>query len=90
LTADKVKVTVVINRRIWEEFKARISPRQDLRDLSGAVEEALKEEMSDLIVMEELSEYLKKEKPPSTVIPVKPHVPTEAGEIVRELRDEQT
>jgi len=44
-------------------------------DLSGAVEEALKEEMSDLMVMEELSEYLKKEKPPSTAILVKPRVP---------------
>jgi len=44
-------------------------------DLSGAVEEALKEEMSDLMVMEELGEYLKKEKPPSTAILVKLRVP---------------
>jgi len=26
LTADKVKVTVAINRRIWKEFKVRIPP----------------------------------------------------------------
>jgi len=89
MSVDKVKTTIVIDRRVWEEFKARIATEYGFKDLSKAVEEALKEELCDLIVVEMLSKYLENEKIPLAITPIKPQVPTDAGKIVREVRDEQ-
>lgn len=89
MSVDKVEITIVIDRRVWEEFKARIAIEYGFKDLSKAVEEALKEELCDLIVVEMLSKYLEAEKTPLTITPIKPQVPTDAGRIVREFRDEQ-
>jgi len=90
MSVDKVEATIFVDRRVWEEFKARVAAEQGFKDLSGAVEEALKEELCDVVVVEMLSKYLGNEEMPPAVTPVKPRVPTDAGRIVREIRDEQT
>jgi len=90
MSVDKVEATIVIDRRVWEEFKARVAAEQGFKDLSEAVEEALKEELCDIVVVEMLGKYLENEEMPPAVTPVKPRVPTDAGRIVREIRDEQT
>jgi len=59
---DKIKITIVIDRRVWEEFKARIATEYGFKDISKAVEEALKEELCDLIVIEMLIKYMRMRK----------------------------
>jgi len=49
----------------------------------------LKEELCDIVVVEMLGKYLENEEMPPAVTPVKPRVSTDAGRIVREIRDEQ-
>jgi len=89
MSVDKIETTIVIDRRVWEEFKARITTEYGFKDIGKAVEEALKEELCDLIVVEMLSKYLENEKIPLAITSIKPRVPTDAGKIVREFRDEQ-
>ena len=43
----KVKTTIVIDRRLWEEFKARVGAERGLRTISRAVEEALEDEINE-------------------------------------------
>lgn len=86
--SEKVKTSIMVNREIWEEFRSRIAMRKGLKRLSQAIEEALEEEVSDILVAGTLEEMLKPlgNKIPKTVKPVKPKVPTDAGEAVRRLR----
>jgi len=88
MSSDKVKTTIVVDRKIWEAFKAKIALERGLRDLSKAVEDALREELCELMVVEMLSEYLKESGLKTTVNPVKPRIPSDSGMIVREIRDE--
>ena len=87
---DKVKTSIVVDRRLWEEFKLRVGGERGLRMLSRAVEEAIEEEVSELLVVEALSEMLGGREIPLTVVPVKPKVSTDAGRVVRELRETRT
>ncbi|ADM27400.1 conserved hypothetical protein [Ignisphaera aggregans DSM 17230] len=89
MSVDKIETTIVIDRRVWEEFKARIATEYGFKDIGKAVEEALKEELCDLIVVEMFSKYLENEKISLTITPIEPQVPTDASRIVREFRDEQ-
>jgi len=89
MSVDKVEITIVIDRRVWEEFKARIATEYGSKDIGKAVEEALKEELCDLIVVEMFSKYLENEKMLLAITPINPQVPTDVGGIVREVRDEQ-
>jgi len=59
---DKIKTTIVIDRRVWEEFRARIATEYGFKDLSKAVEEALNEGLCDLIVVEMLTRYMRLRK----------------------------
>lgn len=83
---DKVKTSVVIDRRIWEEFKTRIAREKGLRMLSKAVEEAIEEEISDLMVIRVLEELLGSNKVSLIITPVKPGIPTDSGKVVGEIR----
>jgi len=89
MSVDKVEAAIVIDRKVWEEFKARVAAEHGFRGISEAVEEALKEELCDLVVVEMLGKYLENEEMPPGVTPIKPRVSTDAGRIVREIRDEQ-
>ncbi len=84
---DKIKTTIVIDRRLWEEFKSRIGAEGRLRSLSQAVEEALEDEISDLLAIKMLERMLGGGEPPLIVEPVKPRVTTDAGKIVRKMRE---
>jgi len=60
---DKIKTSIVIDRRLWEEFKLKVSGEKGLKMLGS------------------------ERKIPLTIVPVKPRVTTDAGKVVRELRD---
>jgi len=55
--------------------------------LSKAVEEAIGEEVSELLVAEVLSRMLGGMELPLTVVSVKPKAPADAGKAVKELRE---
>ncbi len=83
-----MKTSILIDRRLWEEFKSRIGGGGRLRALSRAVEEAIEEEVVDLVFAEELSKMLGAcVESPLTVTPVRPLVPVDAGRVLRELRE---
>ncbi len=85
---DKIKTSIVIDRRLWEEFKLKVSGEKGLKMLSHAVEEAIEEEVSELLIVKALEEMLGSErKIPLTIVPVKPRDTTDAGKVVRGLRD---
>jgi len=87
---DKVKTSIVVDRRLWEEFKLKVGGEKGLRMLSKAVEEAVEEEVSELLVIKALNKMLENEEISLTVVPVKPKVRTDAGKTVREMRETRT
>ncbi len=85
---DKVKTSILIDRELWEEFKAKVSGERGARLISRAVEEAIEEELTDRVIIEALEEILGRGRTISlTVTPVKTRVKTNSGEVVRELRE---
>lgn len=76
----------MVDSELWEEFKSRVGSERGLRALSRAIEEALEEEVSDVLVVKALEKLLGEGEVPLDVTPVKPRVATNAGEAVRELR----
>jgi hypothetical protein len=86
---DKVKTSIVIDRELWEEFRSRVAGEKGLKGLSQAVEEAIEDEVGDMLVAEALERILRDEgvEPPMQISPVRPRTTTDAGESVRELRD---
>jgi len=58
-----------------------------LREISRAVEEALKEEMSEMTVIEALERMISTKTWAPKVIAVKPKVKTLAEETIREMRE---
>jgi len=88
--AEKVKTTIVVDQRLWREFKSRVVAERGLKSLSQAVEEALEDEVSDVLVAEALEQMLRGSEAPQTVEPVKPRVATDAGRAVRELRESRS
>ena len=67
-------------------LKKKIISSYGPRCLSKAVEEAIEEELVELIVVREIDASLSKEKIFTTATPVKPRVKTKAEEVVREIR----
>ena len=85
--ADKVKTSIVIDRRIWEEFKSKVGSERGLKMLSNAIEEAIEEEVSELLVIDALEKLLKPGVSiPLTISPIKPRVATDSGKVIREMR----
>ena len=84
---SKVKTSIVVDSDLWKRFREKVVAAKGSRSLSEAVEEALREELVDTIVLEEIEETAPGEGVPRVAVePVKPRVPTRAEEIVRELR----
>lgn len=84
---DKVKTSIMIDRKLWEEFRSRVGSEKGLKMLSKAIEEAIEEEVSESLLIEELSKMLgPKGELPLTVAPVRPKLATDAGKAVREMR----
>jgi hypothetical protein len=83
----KIKTSIVIDRNIWEKFKTKVVGEKGLKGLSEAVEEAIEEELCEDLMIEALEELLGSEKPPLVITPVRPEIQTDAGKVVRELRD---
>ncbi|MCC6043039.1 MAG: hypothetical protein LM598_05375 [Candidatus Verstraetearchaeota archaeon] len=83
----KIKTSIVIDGDLWERFKTKIVGEKGLKGLSKAVEEAIEEELCEDLIVEALERLLGFEKPPLVITPVKPEAQTDAGRVVRELRD---
>ncbi len=82
----RVKTSLLIEETLWRLFKARVVREKGARELSKAVEEAIREELCDLEIAEELARLAGEEPVPIDVEPVKPLVKTSAGRAVREMR----
>ncbi len=41
---DKIKISIVIDHRLWEEFRSRVAGEKELRMLSEAVERAIEDD----------------------------------------------
>ena len=87
--AEKIKTSIMVRRDLWEEFRAKVAVEKGLKMLSQAVEEALEEELIDTKVAEALEERLRRMEgsPADESVPVKPKVRTDAGTVIREMRD---
>ena len=84
---SKIKTSIVVDKDLWEKFREKVASEQGLRQLSRAVEEALKEELVELIVLDEIEKSLSGRIVPLSMSPIKPRVKSRAEEVVRELRD---
>ncbi len=84
---SKIKTSILIDKEIWEKFREKVVSERSLRELSKAVEEAIMEELVELLVLEEIEESLSGVKIPPSIEPVRPKVKTQAEEVVREMRD---
>ena len=66
----------------------KVGSERGLNMLSRVVEEAIEEEVSELLVVRALEEMLGSGREvPLTIVPVKLRVTTDAGRVVREMRD---
>jgi 16S rRNA C967 or C1407 C5-methylase (RsmB/RsmF family) len=83
----KKKISIIIDRDLWERFKTKVENEKGLKELSKAVEEVIEEKICEDLIIEALEEFLSSEKPPLVITPVKPEIQTDAGKTVRELRD---
>ena len=83
----KKKISIVIDRDLWERFKTKVENEKGLEELSKAVEEVIEEKICEDLIIEALEEFLSSEKPPLVITPVKPEIQTDTGKSVRELRD---
>jgi hypothetical protein len=83
----KKKISIIIERDLWERFKTKVVNEKDLKGLSKAVEEAIEEKLCEDSMIVALEEFLSSEKPLLVITPVKPKIQTDTGKSVRELRD---
>ncbi|BBE42136.1 hypothetical protein NAS2_0747 [Conexivisphaera calida] len=86
-----MKISAVVDRELWEEFRSRVAEERGLRGVSRAVEEAVEEGMCDVLVARALEEILRKEgaEPPMRISPVRPRTATDAGGSISEMRGER-
>jgi hypothetical protein len=83
----KKKISIIIDRDLWERFKTKVENEKDLKELSKAVEETIEKKLCEDLIVETIEGLLGSEKPPLVITPVKPKIQTDAGKTVRELRD---
>jgi len=86
--SGKIKTSIVIDRRLWYKFRARLL-EEGIEEISGVLEELVREELLEDYVSHSLEEMLDGELP-EEVRPVRPLVETRAESIVRELRGGRT
>jgi len=81
----------VVNRELWEEFKSRIGSERGLKALSRVIEEIIEEEICERLIIKALEEIIgSKRELPLMIIPVKPRIETNAGKVVKKLRESRT
>lgn len=80
---EKVKTTIVVDRDLWNRFRAKLL-EEGVDEVSGAIEELIKEELM-LGIDSALSRLIGNELI-QVIEPVKPLTRTSAEEVVRELR----
>jgi hypothetical protein len=83
----KIKTSIVIDKDLWDRFTTKFIGEKGLKGLSKAVEEAIEEKLCEDLIVEALEGLLGSEKPPLAITPVEPTTKTDAGKVVRELRD---
>jgi Arc/MetJ family transcription regulator len=81
-----VKTSITVDEELWKAFKAKAAQERGLKRTSEAVEEALREEISDIIVVKALEEMSSGEPSTFDVKAVKTKVETSASEVIREMR----
>jgi hypothetical protein len=84
----KIKTSIMIDGGLWEIFKVKASSKKGLKGVSRAVEEALEEELSELVVTEALEKMCSRMSTDLEVKPVKPKIATSAGKVISELREQ--
>ncbi len=80
----KVKTSILIDRELWNMFKRKVVSEDSLRSLSEAVEQAIRDELTDFLVYEGLSDLDAEEV--TEVEPIKPKMKTDAAAVIKELR----
>lgn len=86
----KIKTSIVIDKDLWERFKAKVGIERGLRKLSEAVEDIIRDDLGDILIARALEAKLLGRRLPSIVKTVKPRVRTDAGAVLRELRESRT
>ncbi len=85
---DKIKTSIIIDRELWEGFKSKIGEEGGLKALSQAIEEAIKDEISESLIIKALEDFLEPgTEIPLVISPLKPKITTSAGGVMREMRD---
>lgn len=88
---DKIKTSIVVSRELWEEFKSKVGSERGMKALSRVIEEVIEEEACERLIIRALEEIMEpKGELPLIISPVKPRVETNAGKIVREMRESRT
>jgi hypothetical protein len=82
----KIKTSIMVGEDLWKTFKVKASSEKGLRGVSGAVEEALEEELCERVVAEALEKMCSKRSVELEVKAVKPKIATSAGKVISELR----
>jgi len=82
----KIKTSIMVDENLWKMFKVKASSKMGLKGVSGAVEEALEEELSEKVVAEALERMCSEKSAELEVKPVKPKFATSAGKVISELR----
>jgi ferredoxin-fold anticodon binding domain-containing protein len=82
--AGKIKTTIVIDKDLWNKFKAKLL-EESVDKVSSVIEEMIREEVVDKVV-DNLNELIGGELI-QVVEPVKPLAETAAEKVVRELRE---
>lgn len=54
----KIRVSIIVDRDLWEKFKERVVSELGPRQLSRAVEEAIREELVEIMLLSEIEEEL--------------------------------
>ena len=85
---QKVKTSILIDEGLWEMFKVKASSKRGLKGVSGAVEDALEEDLSERVVAEALEKMCSETSKELEVRPVRPKVATSAGKVISELREQ--
>ncbi len=85
--ASKIKTSILINEDLWKKFKLKANVEEGLKGVSKAVEKALEEELSGLVVAKALENIISETIKTIDVSPIGSKVRASAGKVVRELRD---
>ncbi|MFH8092872.1 MAG: hypothetical protein QXM38_02955 [Candidatus Aenigmatarchaeota archaeon] len=81
-----MKTTIMIDKKVWEEFRLKVNEDRGIRELSRAIEEALEDEAPSLLITQALNEIIGETRIIEEVKTIEPLKPTDAGKTIREMR----